>query len=58
MIKFIWTEKSYLVFLLQKEDQLLLKEIGAQGEGDPAMLQGLIDDVSTDYSSLTKFKFL
>ena len=33
-------------FLLQKEDQLLLKEIGLQGEGDPSILQQLIDDVS------------
>lgn len=31
---------------VNKEDQLLLKEIGAQGEGDPTILQQLIDDGS------------
>ena len=36
----------FLLHVLQKEDQLLLKEIGVQGEGDPTILQQLIDDVS------------
>lgn len=39
-------KKKRPVKKVRKEDQLLLKEIGAQGEGDPAVLQQLLDDGS------------